>query len=116
MKATKFVLIIAFLAFATMSYSTEIAEIGSNTVKISLKKAMENRGIVKAIYQQVDPRTFLYKEQNFLYIARVSFRHVHYVIFGKYEEWVNFFLMDQTEEAPAISAPVNDQPIFSSTQ
>ena len=98
MKATKLILVIAFLAFATMSYSTEIVEIGSNTVKISLKKAMENHGLVKAIYQQVDPRTFLQNEQNGLYIAHVNFRRIHYVIYGKLEEWKAFFRLAPVEE------------------
>ena len=114
MKATKFLMIIAFLAFATMSYSAE--DLGSNAVKVSLKKAMENRGLVNAIHQQVDPRTFLQNEQNGLYIAHVNFRRVHYVIFGKYEEWVKFFRMELNEEAPADLAPVNDKSILSTSQ
>ncbi len=99
MKATKFLLIIAFLAFATMSYSSVDPE-PIKSVKISLKKAMENRGLVNAIYHQVDPRTFLQNEHDAPYIAHVYFRHVHYAIFANYEEWVKFFLKDPDVETP----------------
>ncbi len=57
MKATKFVLIIAFLAFATMSYSSNDPE-PQRVVKITLKKAMGDCGLVQAIYQQIDQKIF----------------------------------------------------------
>ena len=101
MKATKFVLIIAFLAFATMSYSSNDPA-PQKVVKITLKKAMENRGLVNAIYHQVDPRTFLQNEHDAPYIANVYFRHVHYAIFAKYEEWVKFFLKDPNDVTPDV--------------
>jgi len=101
MKATKILLSIAFLAFATMSYSSNDPE-PQGAVKISLKKAMEDRGLVKAIYQQIDPRTFLQNKHDGPYIANVYFRHVYYAIFAKYEEWVKFFLMDPNDEMPDV--------------
>ena len=98
MKATKFLLVIAFLAFATMSYSVE-KDLGQDAVKISLKKAMENRGLVQAIYQQVNLRDLITPGGiNTTYIARVKFKHTNYVIYATYQEWVNFFVMDPFEE------------------
>jgi hypothetical protein len=64
------------------------------------------------MYQQIDQRTFLQnKQNNSLYIANVTFRRVHYAIYGKYEEWVNFFLMDIIDDATD-AATVNNPPIF----
>ena len=117
MKASKFALVIAFVAFATMVFA-QVERPNQNEpaptpicVKISLEKALWNHGLVKAMYQQIDQRTFLQNEQNGLYIANVTYRRVHYAIFGKYEEWVNFFLMDPIDDATD-AAPVNDLPIF----
>ncbi len=93
MKATKFVLIIAMLAFVSMSYADEKPG-PTLTIKISLKKAIQNPGLVKTIYNQVSERTLLANEHNGPYIAKVNYRRVVYIIYGKYEEWRNFFVMD----------------------
>ncbi|MCD4681932.1 MAG: hypothetical protein K8R86_01505 [Bacteroidales bacterium] len=93
MKATKFVLIIAMLAFVSMSYADKKPG-PTLTVKISLTKAIQNPGLVRAIYNQVSERTLLAQEQNGLYTAKVNYHRVVYVIYGKYEEWRNFFVMD----------------------
>ena len=105
MKATKLILAIAFFAFSTMIFAqtkrpdqnepapTQIC------VKISLEKALASQGLMKAMYQQIDQRTFLQNEQNNLYIANVNYRRVNYYIYGKYEQWVSFFLMDLNDAA-----------------
>ena len=105
MKASKFALVIAFVAFATMIFA-QVERPDQNEpaptqicVKISLEKASCSLALVRAMYQQIDQRTFLQNEQNSLYIANVTFRHVHYVIYGKYEQWVSFFLMDLNDAA-----------------
>ncbi|MCD4731139.1 MAG: hypothetical protein K8R74_11085, partial [Bacteroidales bacterium] len=66
---------------------------------ISLEKALRSLGLATAMYQQIDQRTFLQNEQNSLYIANVTFMHVHYAIFGKYEQWLSFFKMDIIDDA-----------------
>jgi hypothetical protein len=91
MKAIKLVLVIAILGIAGLSYAD--VDPGPRTFKVTLQKAMESRGLVRAIYQQVD-QSFLQVDQNGYYVARVVYNHSIYVIYGKYEEWVRFFSMD----------------------
>ena len=98
MKATKFLLVFAILAFATMSYSAE-KNTRQDAIKISLKKAMTDRNLVQAIYQQVELRDLITPgELNTIYTARVKYKRVNFYIYGTYQEWVNFFLMDPVEE------------------
>ena len=99
MKATKFFIVIAIFAFASTSYAK--TDNLPHPIKISLRKACEHRGIVMAIYQQIDPRTFLQPDQNRYYCTRISFQHKTYVIYGKYEEWIDFFRRDLKNDQPA---------------
>ncbi len=91
MKAIKLALVIAILGCASLSYAD--VDPGPLSVKITLKKAMESRSLVRAMYQQID-KSFLQVDQNGYYVARVIFNRNIYVIYGKYEEWIRFFLMD----------------------
>ncbi len=101
MKATKLFLVIAFFAFATMSYANNDPA-QQKVVKISLKKAMESRGLVNAIHHQIDWKAFLSNEHDAPYIAIVYFMHVRYAISGTYEEWVKFFLKDPGGAEPDV--------------
>ena len=101
MKTTKILIVIAIFAFASMSYAK--ADNLPHPIKISLRKACEHRGIVFAIYQQIDPRTFLQNDQNGYYCATVYYHRTSYFIYGKYEEWVDFFMRDQNKEQPETS-------------
>lgn len=96
MKTTKIFIVIAILAFASMGYAK--ADNLPHPIKISLRKACEHRGIVMAIYQQIDPRTFVPIDQNRYYCVTVYYRRITYVIYGKYEEWVDFFLRDPIDD------------------
>jgi hypothetical protein len=91
MKAIKLALVVAILGLATMSYAD--VDPGPLSIKISLKKATQNRGLVSAMYEQID-RSFLEVDQNGYYVARVVFNRNIYWIYGKYKEWVEFFSMD----------------------
>lgn len=105
MKTSKFVLVITFVAFATMIFAQ--AERPKNNepaptantilVKISLEKALMNRGLVKAMYQQLDPQ-FLQNEVPGLYTATVRYRKVTYAIFGTLKAWRHFFIMDINDD------------------
>jgi len=116
MKATKIVMIVALMAFVAMAYADVDPGPNSLSIKISLKAAKQDRGLVHAIYQQVDPRLLLQGEQP-LYTAKVKYRKVTFVIYGKYKEWADFFLMDPSDDAKE-KAPKNDndQPLFKSAK
>jgi len=93
MKITKIVLIVTLLAFVSMSYADDKSG-PKLTTKISLEKAIQNPGLVRAIYNQVSERSLLVNDHNGLYTAKVNYRRVVYVVYGNYEEWRNFFVMD----------------------
>jgi len=95
MKATKLILAIAFFAFSTMVF-TQTARPDYNepspnlNVKISFRVAVENPRLVEAMHVQLDERFLLQAEQR-IYTVLVTYRHVHYVIWGTRSEWKNFF-------------------------
>ena len=107
MKTTKIALVIAFLSIAAINFAS--VDPGPVCVKIHLKKAMQNRLLVRAIYEQLD-MSFLQVDQYGLYVARVSFNHSFYFIYGKYEEWIAFFTMD-LEGLPETSCIENQQTV-----
>jgi len=93
MKTVKFVLIAAFVTFALMSFSEDHKVKVNNIVSISLEKAMESRGLVRAMYLQLD-QSFINAEKSGYYTAEVTFRGNRYLIRGSYKQWELFFLMD----------------------
>jgi hypothetical protein len=95
MKTTKCALVIAILAFVTLSYAS--VDPGPMSVKISLKAALENRHLVRAMYEQLD-NSFLQNEHARLYTARVVFNHSIFYISGTYDEWMVFFSIEPNEE------------------
>jgi hypothetical protein len=100
MKATKFVLTVALISFAVLAFSRP--EPRTLSVKIKLSTALENRTLVKAMYQQLDV-SLLHNDVPGYITARVSYRHVVYYIYGKYEEWKNFFVMDMKDDPVGIT-------------
>ncbi len=101
MKATKFVLTIALISFVVLAFSRP--DQGTLSVKIKLSTALENRALVKAMYQQLDV-SLLHNDVPRYITARVSLGNVVYFIYGKYEEWKNFFIMDLDDD-PVGKAP-----------
>ena len=95
MKTTKIVLVITFVAFATMIFAqadrpnqNEPAPI-QNCVKISLEKALMNRALNAALHQQVKP-TLLIPDKP-VYVAKVRLSRTVYYVHGSYAEWKAFF-------------------------
>ncbi len=93
MKTLKFALIAAFLSFALVGYSTDHKKTIVRTVKISIDKALDDRGLVREMYIQLDEK-FLNVENSTLYFAKVKYQKNLYLIYGTYKEWESFFLMD----------------------
>ena len=114
MKTIKIVMFVALMAFVAMAYADVDPGSAKFSVKISLRLAKQDRGLVQAIYQQVDPRALLQNDQ-ILYTVKVKYHNVVYVIYGKYKEWVRFFWMDP-KDGTKEKAPGNytDQPLFKS--
>jgi len=94
MKATKLILIVAFLSFAAMGFSKEDVKSGPLTITISLEKAVENPRLVSLMYQQLDSRVVLNQNPGELpriITAKVKTRLAVYVIFGTLDAWKEFF-------------------------
>jgi|GEM_PF-1288842 len=111
MKTLKFALIAAFISLALVGYSTDNKTNTSLTLKISVKKALEERGLVRQMYIQLD-ESFLNSESTRYYFARVTFRDRLYVIYGTHEDWVSFFLMDNHLPLGVKSATGNENRII----
>jgi len=93
MKATKLILIVAFISFAAMGYSKADIDRGPLTVKITLENAITKPALVVAMHQQLTP-AILYNEQpGRLITAKVVLRRTTYVISGPRNEWKEFFKM-----------------------
>jgi hypothetical protein len=107
MKTTRFFLSIALIAFAVMAFSKP--DDRSLSVKIKLTTALENRDLVKSMYQQLDI-SLLGNETPGYIIARVSHKHVTYYIYGRHEEWKSFFIMDLEDDEVGKKAPTNRVP------
>ncbi len=96
MKTTKILLVITFVAFATMIFAqadrpnqNEPAPI-QNCVKISLEKAQMDRALKAAMYQQV--RLTLLVPDKPIYIAKVRLSRTVYYVHGSYDDWKEFLL------------------------
>ena len=95
MKTTKFVLIAAILSFALMSFTTNEpcpfgSDPGSVAVKMSLRTAMQNPGLVLAMHAQID-RSILQGNDLKSYVAHVRYNRVSYTIYGSRAQWQDFF-------------------------
>jgi hypothetical protein len=93
MKTLKFALIAAFLSLALAGYSSDHKKDVVRTIKITIDQALDERGLVREMYIQLDEKTFL-NERAKVYVARVKYRKSLYLIQGTYKEWESFFLMD----------------------
>jgi hypothetical protein len=93
MKTLKFALIAAFLSVALIGYSTDHKKEVVRTIKITVDQALDERGLVREMYIQLDEKTFL-KERTKVYVARIKYQKDLYLIHGTYKQWELFFLMD----------------------
>ena len=82
-------MIAVVLACTLVSLSTSATFETRKVVQIPLKMAIQNPGLVLAMFQQLDPG-FLNNNQHY-YIVRVYYGYNIYEISGTYEQWVRFF-------------------------
>ena len=109
MKATKFVLVFTFVAFATMIFaqaerpSQNEPAPNQRCVKISLEKALLERGLRIAMYQQIKPSILINNQR--LYTARVLHNRTVYFIYGTYAAWKVFFRIALREDPLETAVP-----------
>lgn len=92
MKATKFVSIIAILAFASETFKKEepVPDAKPDTVQ----KACEYLWLVITIYRYINPGTILLSETKGYHTVVVNYNQMEYLVYGKLEEWEDFFNKD----------------------
>jgi hypothetical protein len=93
MKTKNLILIVALIAFATVSYSQSTAERTNIpvTVKISLKQALLNPELVRILHEQIKPDFAPSAGTAKYYTVVVYYHGIRYAIFGTFEEWKLFF-------------------------
>ena len=104
MKTTKILMVIVLFSIATLGFSQSEYKKEPLSVKISLKNAVKNPGLVAAMYQQLDPG-FLKVEAR-LYTVNVKYKKTTYSIYGSSSEWKFFFLRGLRD----LAAPDNQPP------
>ena len=92
MKATKLVMITALVSFALMSFATTELALSKNT--ISLKAAICNAELVKAMHSQINSTVFMKCDCSGTYTAQVTLKKTVYLISGSYAEWRAFFYVN----------------------
>ena len=92
MKATKFVSIITILAFASAAIKEE--EIEQTAKSNVLHKACEYLWLVMIIHQYIDPGSFIHSVNNDYFTVVVHNNQIEYLVYGKQEEWEDFFKKD----------------------
>ena len=96
MKTTKLILAIVFFAFSTMVFSQaarpdQNEPVPTFSTKISIKAALENPTIVKAMRVQLNPAFLNGPYFQRVYTVKVKLPNVVISIHGTRTEWINFF-------------------------
>lgn len=92
MKATKFVSIIAILAFVSSAHKKEEALQPVNSDV--LHRACEYLWLVITIYQYIDPSKFIGSKYNDYFTVVVYNNQTEYLVYGNQDEWEDFFNKD----------------------
>lgn len=82
----------AILTLAIVSLaSADGFTVKPKSVKISLEKAIQNPGLVKAMYLQLDKSLLNGNNNTSVIVGEVLYMGTIYYISGTYEQWVKFF-------------------------
>jgi hypothetical protein len=110
MKTLKLAMVATMVAFMMVSAANADGFRGkpnfSRKVVLTIEKAMESRGLVAAIYEQVTPEDVL----NYglpPYTFEVKYNGALYVISGSREQWLNFFRISRASLSIRKEAKVN---------
>ena len=94
MKTKTLFLILISLSIAIAVYAINYQPDTETTEKISYTRANNNSGIIQEMYFQSNDGFPGDKIKPVFYTTDAVYLKVHYSIFGIYEEWILFFLMD----------------------
>jgi hypothetical protein len=100
MKTKNLILIVALLSIATMTFSQSKDDTQPFTVKITLKCALQDPYLVRAMHEQITNNFLPPNPENHLYSAVVRYKGTRYIIVGRYNEWVKFFEMELINPIP----------------
>jgi hypothetical protein len=100
MKTKNLILIVALLSIATMTYSQSKNESHPFTVKITLKCALQDPSLVRAMHEQITYNFLPANTENHVYSAIVIYKGTRYQVYGTYREWMNFFEMYLIDPSP----------------
>ena len=102
MKTSRIFMIASLLAICSLTYAQAETDRNHVTASISLKSAIKNPGLVHAMYEQLN-QEFLHGTIQKVYHVKVRYRRITIDIYGSYDEWISFFLMDNNVQIPEIS-------------
>jgi len=98
MKTKNLIMLVAFIAIATMTFAQKQTAPTPFAVKISLTNAMQNPQLVLQMQAQLNLMDVLGNEEAVIYFGYITFRGVRFVIYGTYNEWIAFFKLAQGVE------------------
>lgn len=99
MKTSILFMIVMLLAICSMTFAQTETGREPFSVSIPLKTAIKHQGLVQAMYQQLN-EDFLHGPAIKVYHVKVEYRSCLYDIYGSYEEWTLFFVMDNKAQIP----------------
>lgn len=92
MKTLRLALLLTIVAFATTTFAGEQPIRKPVDIKISLEDALNHKALASEMIMHLNA-DFLKVERRGLYFTKLKFGGSTYVIFGKYQEWKEFFNM-----------------------
>ena len=112
MKTLKIALIATLVAFTmvSVSYADGFKAMPKfkMVINLSVEKAIQNPGLVRAMYQQISMDELLGTPQH-TYVATVYYQGNTYRISGNYDQWMRFFTMDSVPGGSAKRKMTNNQ-------
>jgi hypothetical protein len=94
MKTLKFALIAVLVAFTMVSFANSDGFRAmpkfKKIINLSVDKATQNPGLVRAMYQQVSKAEFMGTHEH-IFVAMVYYQGNTYRISGSYDQWMKFF-------------------------
>ena len=93
MKTSSILMIAALIAICSLAHAQTETDGNHVTASIPLKSAINNPGLVHAMYEQLN-QEFLNGTMQRVYHVKVIYKRITFDIYGSYDEWTLFFLMD----------------------
>ena len=84
-----------FLLFTSVILSAQLfpqMEITPHQQRISLEKAIQDFGLVRAMHNQIDPSIIQTREK--IIMTHVKYKDINYIVYGSLDLWTIFLTMD----------------------